>query len=167
MKYDKGDKIKVNGSIQEIENITQWDEDTQRYKFVGVSGWHEIKDYDECYLHLMEDEDVRRFVQSEQYKLSRKMMKIRYELCLDPEDMAEAINMDEYQYVELEFGDESIPVSEYKKCLNDMEGALSVLKFGDLSEFSSKDYSMGFNTDSEIKNENVKKTISVKVEGKE
>ena len=44
MKYDKGDKIKVNGSIQEIENITQWDKDTQRYKFVGVSGWHEIKE---------------------------------------------------------------------------------------------------------------------------
>lgn len=108
---------------------------------------------------LMEDEDMRKFVQSEQYKLSRKMMKIRYELYLDPEDMAEAINMDEYQYVELEFGDESIPVSEYKKCLNDMEEALSVLKFGDLSEFFSKDYSMGFNTDSEIENENVKKTI--------
>ena len=35
MKYDKGDKVKVNGSIQEIENITQWDKDTQRYKFVG------------------------------------------------------------------------------------------------------------------------------------
>ena len=91
---------------------------------------------------LMEDEYMRKFVQSEQYKLSRKMMKIRYELCLDPEDMAEVINMDEYQYVELEIGDESIPVSEYKKCLNDMEEALSVLKFGDLSEFSSKDYSI-------------------------
>ena len=43
MKYKLGDKVKVNSSIQEIENITQWDKDTQRYKFVGVSGWHEIK----------------------------------------------------------------------------------------------------------------------------
>ena len=47
MTYEAGDKVKVNGSIQEIENITQWDKDTQRYKFVGVSGWHEIKDYGE------------------------------------------------------------------------------------------------------------------------
>lgn len=47
MTYKAGDKVKVNGSIQEIENITQWDKDTQRYKFVEVSGWHEIKDYDE------------------------------------------------------------------------------------------------------------------------
>ena len=44
MTYKAGDKVKVNGSIQEIENITQWDKDTQRYKFVGVSGWHEIKE---------------------------------------------------------------------------------------------------------------------------
>lgn len=43
MKFDKGGKVKVNGTIQEIENITQWDTNTQRYKFVGVSGWHEIK----------------------------------------------------------------------------------------------------------------------------
>ena len=42
MTYNVGNKVKVNGSIQEIENITQWDKDTQRYKFVGVSGWHEI-----------------------------------------------------------------------------------------------------------------------------
>ena len=44
MKYEVGDKVKVNGSIQEIENIAQWDEDTQLYKLVGVSGWHEIKE---------------------------------------------------------------------------------------------------------------------------
>ena len=44
MTYSTGDKVKVNGSIREIENITQWDKDTQRYKFVGVSGWHEIKE---------------------------------------------------------------------------------------------------------------------------
>ena len=44
MTYKAGDKVKVNGSIQEIENITQWDKNTQRYKFVGVSGWHEIKE---------------------------------------------------------------------------------------------------------------------------
>ena len=42
MKYDKGDKVEVHDTIQEIENITQWDKDTQRYKFVGVDGWHEI-----------------------------------------------------------------------------------------------------------------------------
>ena len=47
MTYEAGDKVKVNGSIQEIENITQWDKDTQRYKFVVVSGWNEIKDYGE------------------------------------------------------------------------------------------------------------------------
>lgn len=44
MKYDKGDKVKIDGVIREIENITQWDKDTQRYKFVGVIGWHEIKE---------------------------------------------------------------------------------------------------------------------------
>ena len=44
MKYDKGDKVKINGVIREIENITQWDKDSKRYKFVGVSGWHEIKE---------------------------------------------------------------------------------------------------------------------------
>ena len=44
MKYEVGDKVKVDGSIQEVENIAQWDEDTQLYKFVGVSGWHEIKE---------------------------------------------------------------------------------------------------------------------------
>ena len=44
MEYNVGDKIKVNGSIQEIENITQRDKDTQLYKFVGVSGWHEVKE---------------------------------------------------------------------------------------------------------------------------
>ena len=44
MKYEVGDKVKVNGVIQEIENITQWDEYSKRYKFVGVSGWHEIKE---------------------------------------------------------------------------------------------------------------------------
>ena len=44
MTYDIGDKAKFNGVIQEIENITQWDKSTKRYKFVGVSGWHEIKD---------------------------------------------------------------------------------------------------------------------------
>lgn len=43
MKYEVGDKVKINGVIREIENITQWDKNTQRYKFVGVSGWHEIK----------------------------------------------------------------------------------------------------------------------------
>lgn len=41
---EKGDKVKINGVIREIENITQWDKDTQRYKFVGVSGWYEIKE---------------------------------------------------------------------------------------------------------------------------
>lgn len=44
MKYEVGDKVKVNGVIQEIENITQWDKYSKRYKFVGVSGWHEIKE---------------------------------------------------------------------------------------------------------------------------
>ena len=44
MTYKVGDKVKVDVSIQEIENITQWDKDTQRYKFVRVSGWHEIKE---------------------------------------------------------------------------------------------------------------------------
>lgn len=44
MKYKVGDKVEINGVIQEIENITQWDKDTQYYKFVGVSGWHEIKE---------------------------------------------------------------------------------------------------------------------------
>ena len=43
MRFKVGDKVRVNGSIQEIENIAQWDKDTQRYKLVGVSGWHEIK----------------------------------------------------------------------------------------------------------------------------
>ena len=38
-----GDKVKVNGSIQEIESITQWDKDIQRYEFIGGSGWHKIK----------------------------------------------------------------------------------------------------------------------------
>lgn len=47
MEYNKGDKVKVNGTIQEIENITQWDQNTQRYKFVGVSGWYEIKEGEE------------------------------------------------------------------------------------------------------------------------
>lgn len=41
---EKGDKVKINGVIREIENITQWDKDTQRYKFAGVSGWYEIKE---------------------------------------------------------------------------------------------------------------------------
>ena len=39
-----GDKVKVNGSIQEIESITQWDKDIQRYEFIGGSGWHKIKE---------------------------------------------------------------------------------------------------------------------------
>ena len=46
MTYKAGDKVKVSGSIQKIENITQWDKDIQRYEFVGGSGWHKIKDYD-------------------------------------------------------------------------------------------------------------------------
>lgn len=44
MTYKVGDKVNVDGVTQEIENITQWDTDTQRYKFVGVSGCHEIKE---------------------------------------------------------------------------------------------------------------------------
>ena len=44
MKFKVGDKVKVMGSdkIYEIENITQYDKDTRRYKFVGVSGWHVV-----------------------------------------------------------------------------------------------------------------------------
>ena len=44
MKYEVGDKVKVNGVIREIENISQWDKDTQLYKFVGISRWHDIKE---------------------------------------------------------------------------------------------------------------------------
>ena len=47
MKFEVGDEVKVNGVVCEIENLTQWNEDTQRYKFAGVDGWHEIKDCDE------------------------------------------------------------------------------------------------------------------------
>ena len=64
------------------------------------------------------------FVNTEQYKLSRELMGIRYEYSLSLECICEVLGLTFDEYANLEFGDVSIEVKEYNMYIKKLKTAI-------------------------------------------
>jgi len=71
-------------------------------------------------LIIRDNPELKTFTQSDQYKLSRTMMKIRYKLSFSSQDLADLLDISLYDYVNLESGDMSTTVIEYNEIVDEM-----------------------------------------------
>lgn len=74
---------------------------------------------------LKEIPGLKEYTESDQYKYSRDMLKIRYELSFDPNQVADLLDITLVQYVQLESGDIEISSETYKKYLYDLKSYLN------------------------------------------
>lgn len=61
--------------------------------------------------------EIARFVKTEQYRLSRELMKTRYFLSMDDEEMATKLGVSFKYYIDLECGDEEVTIEEYEELI--------------------------------------------------
>lgn len=66
--------------------------------------------------------EIARFVKTEQYRISRELMKERYNQSKSVKEMADRLGLTFKEYVGLEYGDENISVEEYNKVLKKAKG---------------------------------------------
>lgn len=64
---------------------------------------------------------LKKFVKAPQYKLSRRLMKMRYKKSLTEEDMASLLQVSFEKYIALECGDTTITEKEYNNVLNQIK----------------------------------------------
>lgn len=62
-------------------------------------------------------EELGRFVKTDQYKLSRELMKERYKQSKSEKDMSKGLDISEEKYIELECGDEEVSKEDYEGIL--------------------------------------------------
>lgn len=79
---------------------------------------------------------LKEYTETSQYKLSKTILKIRYKLSLDQQEMADKLGISFNEYVYLESGDENIPTERYNKIVDGMLGFLMTSKINNLEDKS-------------------------------
>ena len=100
---------------------------------------------------VMSDPELERYIQTNQYKLSKTILKIRVKLSLSPQKIAEKLSIPFEEYLELESGDEHIDVERYNQIIDQM---ISILNKNEILKVSRK-----VNKDIKYSIEGLKETV--------
>lgn len=69
-------------------------------------------------LLITHNSELENFMNSNQYKLSKTILKIRYKLSYSPNDVAEILDVSFNDYIKLESGDLTTSVERYNEIVN-------------------------------------------------
>lgn len=76
--------------------------------------------------YFSKSEQLNKKINSEKFKLSEKILDLRYELGYSFDDMYELLEMSPEKYLDYEYGEDYISVSEYNRVIEILENQLKV-----------------------------------------
>ena len=73
------------------------------------------------YFFATDKENLQEKIKKESFKLSEKILDLRYDIGLSFDETAELLNLKPEKYIDYEYGEDSIPISSYNKCIEILE----------------------------------------------
>lgn len=73
------------------------------------------------YFFSTDNEYLQEKMKKESFKLSEKLLDLRYDIGLSFEETAELLNLKAEDYLDYEYGEDSIPISSYNRCIDILE----------------------------------------------
>lgn len=73
------------------------------------------------YFFSTDNEYLQEKMKKESFKLSEKLLDLRYDIGLSFEETAELLNLKTEEYLDYEYGEDSIPISSYNRCIDILE----------------------------------------------